>query len=92
MGYVSVAGATAGQLIESRFPTAMRLGAAVATVTFYNPNAANAFTRNFIANTDSTATSIFTGTNTAMLIQFTGIAAWTVAQSVGVHFTIDAEL
>jgi len=88
-GYVSVAGAVASQPIGIRYPVPMR---AAPTLTFFNPSAANAFTRNTTAGSDATATSGSTIGNQGSDIFFTGIAAWTVAQAVAVQYTADAEL
>ncbi len=88
-GAVSVAGATAGQPIGIRFPVAMR---AAPTMTYFNPAAANAFARNTTANTDATATASANTTGVSTDTTFTGIAAWTVGQSVAVQYTADAEL
>ena len=89
-GYVSVAGATANQPIGVRFPVQMR--AAPGTFVFYNPSAANAFARNTTAGTDATATASSTPAGSGTDVFFTGIAAWTVAQAVAVHYTADAEI
>jgi len=89
-GYVSVAGATAGQPLGIRYPVPMR--AAPTTFTFFNPAAANAFVRNTTAATDATATASANAGDQGADVTFTGIAAWTVAQAVAVHFTADAEL
>lgn len=89
-GAVSVAGAVAGQPIGVRFPVPMR--AAPTTVTFFNPAAANAFARNTTAGTDATATATANVGDQGMDVTFTGIAAWTVGQSVSVQFTADAEI
>jgi hypothetical protein len=89
-GYVSVAGATAGQPIGLRYPVAMR--AAPTTFTFFNPAAANAFARNTTAGTDATATASANAGDEGADVTFTGIAAWTVAQAVAVQFTADAEI
>jgi hypothetical protein len=88
-GYVSVAGATAGQPLGIRFPQPMR---AAPTLTFYNPAAANAFVRNTTAGTDATATASANMGEEGGDITFTGIAAWTVAQAVQVQYSADAEL
>ena len=89
-GHVSVAGATANQPIGIRFPGPMRVAP---TCTFYNPSAANAFVRNTTAGSDATATAIGgTAGESGLDIFFTGIAAWTVAQAVAVHFLADAEV
>lgn len=89
-GFVSVAGATANQPIGVRFPVTMR--AAPATFVFYNPSAANAFVRNTTAGSDATATASSTPGENGTDIFFTGIAAWTVAQALAVHFSADAEI
>lgn len=89
-GYVSVAGATANQPIGVRFPVPLRI--TPTAMTFYNPSAANAFTRNTTAATDATATTMSTPSESGTDIFFTGIAAWTVGQAVAVHYTADVEL
>lgn len=89
-GHVSVAGATAGQPLGClRFPVEMVGSPAL---TFYNPSAANAFARNTTAGTDATATAGSGTTAEGTTVTFTGIAAWTVAQAMAVHWTADAEL
>ena len=88
-GHVSVAGATAGQPIGIRFPVVMR---AAPTLAFFNPSAANTFVRNTTAGTDATATTNANTAGSGTDVTFTGIAAWTVAQGVAVHYTADAEL
>jgi len=90
-GYVSVAGATANQPVGVRFPVPMR--AAPTTFVFYNPSAANAFARNTTAATNATALALGgTSGDQGFDAFFTGIAAWTIAQSVAFHFTADAEI
>lgn len=76
--------------IGIRFPVHMR--AAPTTLTFYNPSAANAFVRNTTAGSNATATASANVAASGMDATFTGIAAWTVAQSVALHYTADAEL
>ena len=88
-GYVSVAGAVAGQPLGIRYPVPMR---AAPVFTFFNPAAANAFTRNTVAVTDATATAGANIGDQGADITFTGIAAWTVAQAVSVQYTADAEI
>lgn len=89
-GSVSVAGATAGQPIGVRFPAPARNGAG--TYTFFNPSAANALVRNTTAGTDATATTVANASEQGIDVNFTGIAAWTVAQSVAIHYTADNEI
>jgi len=89
-GHVSVAGATANQPIGVRFPVAMRV--APTTTTFYNPSNADAFVRNTTAGTNATATAASTPAENGMDVFFTGLAAWTVAQAVAVHYSADADL
>lgn len=89
-GSVAVAGATAGQPIGIRYPVPMR--AAPTTFTFFNPAAANAFVRNTTAGSDATATASANAGDQGADVTFTGIAAWTVAQALAVHFTADAEI
>lgn len=90
VGAVSVAGAVAGQVIGTRLIAPS--GSATPLVTLFNPSAANAFVRNIVAGTDSTAAAVANQSDNAMEITFTGIAAWTVGQTVGVHFTLDNEI
>ena len=89
-GHVSVAGASANQPIGVQFPLPVRL--ASPTITFFNPSNADAFVRNTTASTNATATAAANNSRESMDIMFTGIAAWTVAQAVAVHFTVDSEL
>lgn len=88
-GYVSVAAAVAAQPIGVRYPVPMR---AAPTFTFYNPSAANAFVRNTTAGSDATATAAANVGNQGCDVQFTGIAAWTVAQAVAVQYLATAEI
>lgn len=88
-GHVSVAGAIAAQPIGIRYPVPTRT---TPTFTFFNPSAANAFARNTTAGTDATATASANAGDQGADVTFTGIAAWTVAQAMAVHFTADAEL
>ena len=94
VGWVNVAGATAGQIFGVRFPVSLykAAGAPAPTTTFYNPSAANAFVRNQQLGTNATATAVLGLTQGGMQVQFTGIAAWAVGQPVTVNFTVDAEL
>ncbi len=89
-GHVSVAGATANQPIGVRL--AIPLLSTSPTFTFFNPSAANAFVRNTTAGSDATATASANPAQQGFDVLFTGIAAWTVAQSVAVNWTCDGEL
>jgi len=89
-GAVSVAGTGAGQPIGIRFPVPMRK--IPTSITFFNPSAANAFVRNTTAGSDATATAAANASEASMDVTFTGIAAWTVAQALAVHATVDAEI
>lgn len=92
-GYVSVAGATAGQPMGARFPAGSIRGIIGSPLfTFFNPSAANAFARNTTAGTDATATAAANASDSGFDITFTGIAAWTVAQAMAVHWTCDNEI
>ncbi len=53
---------------------------------------ANAFARNTTAGTDATATAGASLGTDGGDITFTGLAAWTVAQAVSIHYTANAEL
>lgn len=90
-GNVNVAGAVSGEHVHIRFPVQMR-EAPVSQLVFYNPSAANAFMRNITAGTDATATGSSLPSNNALHIAGTGLAAWTVGQSVAVHMAVGAEL
>ncbi len=90
VGHVTVAGAAAQTLIW-HYPSIMRGSSYVST--FYNPANADAFVRNITRGTNATATAATANVSArAMELTFTGIAAWTVGDLVGVHFTVDAEL
>lgn len=89
-GHVSVAGASANQPIGVQYAVSKRLAAP--TITFFNPSNADAFVRNTTASTNATATAAANNSRESMDIMFTGLAAWTVAQAVAVHYTLDAEL
>ena len=63
------------------------------TMTFYNPNAANAFTWNYNTTTSGTATAASGITNEKFLaLQTTGVAGWAVGQLLAIHWTADSEL
>ena len=91
MGWVSVSGAAAGQLLPIRFPVSMRR---IPALTFYNVNGGLAgAVYNVVTGTNSTTTAVanaasFNGT----FVSFTGDAGWTVAQTLQVQFTADIEL
>jgi hypothetical protein len=89
-GHVSVAGASANQPIGVQYAVGKRLAAP--TITFFNPSNADAFVRNTTAGTNASATAAANNSRESMDIMFTGLAAWTVAQAVAVHYTLDAEL
>lgn len=89
-GTVTVAGAAAQTLIYP-YPVPMRSSTYVST--FYNPANADAFVRNITRGTNATATAATANAGSrSMELTFTGIAAWTIGDLVGVHFTVDAEL
>lgn len=90
-GMVAIAGAVAtSSTMQWRFPTPLRV--APVTTTFYNPSAANAFTRNVPAATDATATSAANTTADQIDVNATGLAGWTVGQELKVHCSVDAEI
>jgi hypothetical protein len=89
IGTVSVAGASAGQPIVTRYAALMRVAP---TLTFYNPSNADAFVRNTTRSTNATATAGANGNATGTDITFTGIAAWTVGDIVRVHYSGEAEI
>jgi hypothetical protein len=87
---VVIAGAVATSWVGAlAFPVPTR---AAPTMTFFNPSAANAFVRNIAAATDATATSAEDIGERGCTVLCTGLAAWTVGQKCGVHFTANAEL
>jgi len=88
---VTIAGAVATSIVGRwDFPVEMR--ATPGTVTFYNPSAGNAFSRNITAGTDATATSAANTSARGLHWNCTGLAAWTVGQDVAVHASADAEM
>lgn len=89
-GGVAIAGAVAtSSVIQWRFPVQMR---AAPTLTFYNPSAANAFTRNVPRATDASATSSASVSADDANVNATGLAAWTVGDEINVHASADIEL
>lgn len=84
----AVAGAVAA-IYGIRYPVTMR---AAPTVTFFNPAAANAFTRNILKATDATVTTAANGSDAGTMVNVTGLAAWVAGDGIGVHYTADAEL
>lgn len=69
-----------------------KMRTAPGTVTFYNPSAANAFTRNFSRSTNATATSASGTGQNGFNIATTGVVGWALGDLCGVHYTADAEL
>jgi hypothetical protein len=86
---VRIAGATSYFIGTKGFCVSKRTAP---TITYYNISAANAFARNTTRNTDSTATTTVGGGENSFAIQVTGLAAWTVGDTVSVHWTASAEL
>ncbi len=73
-------------------PVTMRVGP---NITFYNPQAANAFVRNASKANNATATSVMGGwtqSDSYVLIQQTGIAGWAVGDTLSIHMSADAEI
>lgn len=62
------------------------------TFTFFNPSAANAFTRNTRLATDSTATAAADAGEMGFTVNHTGLAAWAAGDPVAVHYTADYEI
>lgn len=91
-GHVSVAAAVANQPIGVDFIGSMRGAPGTSAFVFYNPSAANAFVRNTTAGSDATATAVANAGDSGFDILFTGIAAWTIAQSVAIHWSCDNEI
>lgn len=84
----AVAGAVAA-IYGFRYPVPMR---AVPTLTFYNPAAANALTRNTLKATDATVTTGANGSEAATMVNVTGQAAWAAGDGISIHYQADAEL
>jgi len=91
MGWVSVSGATAGQLLPIRFPVSMRRAP---VLTFFNLNGGSSGgVYNFVTGTTSAAGAVAnTPAFNGVFASFTGVLAWTIAQTLGIHFTADIEL
>lgn len=85
-----IAGASAFNGPYATLKPKMRV--APSTVTFYNPSAANAFTRNFSRSTNATATAASGTGQNGFNVATTGIAGWALGDLCGVHYTADAEL
>lgn len=84
------AGATAGAgVIPWRFPVKMRT--TPATVTLFNPAAANALMRNLTGAADMGATAATAQLDESTVVIATGVAATAVGDHVGIHITADAE-
>ncbi len=64
----------------------------VPTITFYNPNAANAQVRNRNTNTDCTLTTAYNNTEKLFTIQATTPGGSATAQTLAVHWGAEAEL
>lgn len=86
---VPLAGATTYFIATRTFAVPKRT---TPTITYYNPSAANAFARNTTRNTDATTTTTTGAGENSFGIQITGLAAWTVGDTVCVHYSADAEL
>jgi len=89
-GNAGVAGAVSTEHMEIPFPTRMRI--TPATITLFNPSAANAFLRNVRAATDATVTSSSNAGDRSTNITATGLAAWAAGDPVAIHYTAEAEL
>jgi hypothetical protein len=89
-GMVVVAG-VATTYLWMPFPVPMRV--LPTTVTFYNPQAANAFARNSANGTDATATVAGGPTSDkGLAIDITGIASWAVGHVAVVNWSAEAVL
>lgn len=73
-----------------QFPVRMR--AAPATITTYNPAATNAQVRDITAAADCSATATSVATETGLMVTDTGNASTAVGNKLGIHITADAEL
>lgn len=86
----TVAGAAVNYSPSIYFPVTMR---GTPTITYYNPQAANAFVFNFTRGTSATATANAGTTGPrAFNLSCTGILGWAVGDLLGVHWTAEAEL
>lgn len=86
-----VAGAVAtGRPVDLDLPVEMRSSGA--TVTSYNPSAANAQVRNTTDGADCTSAAVAMVGTRAVSIGYTGTAGTAVNESLAVHVTADAEL
>lgn len=88
---VTIAGSSNNYAPSIYLPSIMRIEP---TVTFYNPQAANALARNLDAAGDASATDFTNGTLTQNNLSFrvAGQAGWTVGQRLGVHLVADSRL
>jgi hypothetical protein len=84
-----VAGATAGRA-QWQFP--VQMWKTPATITFYNPAAANAQVRDETNTVDCSATTAVGTTDRQVGITYTGNAATVAEGLMGVHITADAEI
>lgn len=84
---------TAGALGDfGWYQFALRMIAAPATITTYNPAAGNAQVRDITAAADCSATAVSVTTETGTMITDTGNVSTAVGNKLGVHITADAEL
>lgn len=88
-GIAGKAGALA-QFIPVRFPVKMRI--TPATITLFNPAAANAQVRDVTAGGDMTVSVANGSTALDFFVGATGNAATAVGNLIAVHYTADAEL
>lgn len=84
----AVAGAVAA-VFGVCYPTTMR---AAPTLTYFNPSAANALTRNILKATDATVTSTNANSEAGVVVNVTGPAGWVAGDGIAIHITADAEL
>jgi hypothetical protein len=88
---MAVVAGVANTYLYQPFPVVMRV--LPTTVTFYNPQAANAFARNSSTATDATTTVAGGPTSDrGLAIDITGIAGWAAGHTIVVNYTADAEL
>lgn len=89
-GIAGKAGAVANSgAIYWRFPKIM--WRTPATITLFNPAAANALIRNLTGAADMGATVSFPQRESSILVIAAGVAATAVGDIIGIHFTADAE-
>lgn len=85
----TIAAAVVNRLGTVQFGSPMR---AAPTITFFNPEAANAQARNLTQDLDCTSTTAVNVTQNGFGIIATGHANGVVGDDLGVHFTADARL